>query len=312
MKKLVLLLGAFALIGCGEKKVTGDGSASGNLDATVKKFTKAFEDENWKVCASIMLPEALKEMGGADKFPEVMKASFQAMKEGGMEVVVSGYEATPSNSIVQYSNTQWGSIINTTIPVVLNGEEGVITGCEIAISRDKGETWFLVSGSTKQGQALVAENYPGLYERLPVQKGILKVGEEEIDITGSELASGTPTPSNESAEPSTDTPNSLSDADVERLLKEAVDGDSLEERDDLLYQNNESEPYSGWVKSMRDSGQVRALAQFKDGELDGVNTWWHENGQKKREASYEDGEEVSAKYWNSKGEEVETAEKAAE
>ena len=88
--------------------------------------------------------------------------------------------------------------------------------------------------------------------------------------------------------------------------------EAAEERDDLLYQNNESEPYSGWVKSMRDSGQVRALAQFKDGELDGVNTWWHENGQKKREASYEDGEEVSAKYWNSKGEEVETAEKAAE
>ncbi len=32
----------------------------------------------------------------------------------------------------------------------------------------------------------------------------------------------------ESAEPSGDTPNSLSDADVERLLKEAVDFDRLE------------------------------------------------------------------------------------
>ena len=56
------------------------------------------------------------------------------------------------------------------------------------------------------------------------------------------------------SEESSDTPNSLSDADVERLLKEAVDMESLEERDDLAYQDNK--PYSGWVKGMRDSGQA--------------------------------------------------------
>ena len=44
-------------------------------------------------------------------------------------------------------------------------------------------------------------------------------------------ASENPTASIESAEPSGDTPKSMSDADVERLLKEAVDLGSLEERD---------------------------------------------------------------------------------
>ena len=88
---------------------------------------------------------------------------------------------------------------------------------------------------------------------------------EKSSSEGSESASEKPTASNESAEPSadtakpppaetpvaespseepSDTPNSLSDADVERLVKEAVDSDSLEERDGLYYQNNE--PYSGW------------------------------------------------------------------
>ena len=177
---------------------------------------------------------------------------------------------------------------------------------------------------------------------------------------------------------------STGDPKIDQALKEAVERDSLEERDGLYYQTNESEPYSGWVKSMRDSGQVQGLAQFKDGELDGLNTWWHENGQKKREATFKDGkmdglqtswykngqkraegtiedgeldglgtmwhengqkagevtykdgkqdgratawhengqkqaeatfkdgEEVSGKYWNSKGEEVETAEEAEE
>ena len=128
---------------------------------------------------------------------------------------------------------------------------------------------------------------------------------------------------------------SLSDADVERLLKEAVDFDSLQERNDqegneVYFQPNESEPFSGWAKSMYDSGQVKGLGQFKDGnqvglftvwrengqkegertfkdgKRDGLTTTWHENGQKSAEKTYKDGKRVSAKYWNSKGEEVET------
>jgi antitoxin component YwqK of YwqJK toxin-antitoxin module len=85
---------------------------------------------------------------------------------------------------------------------------------------------------------------------------------------------------------------SLSDADVERLLKEAVDFDSLEERDDLYYQVNESEPYSGWVKEMWDSEQLRSLGQAKDGKRDGLYTLWNENGQKRWDRTFKDGEFV--------------------
>ena len=178
---------------------------------------------------------------------------------------------------------------------------------------------------------------------------------EKSSSEGSESAGEKPTPSNESAEPSVDTakpppaetpvaespsgepsesPNSLSDADVERLLKEAVDGNLLQERDGLLYLSGESEPFSGWAKSMHDSGQVEVLGRLKDGKRDGPYTSWHENGQKESEqpmkggekhglfrgwhengqkgaeVTFKDGEQVSAKYWNSKGEEVETEEEA--
>ena len=160
---------------------------------------------------------------------------------------------------------------------------------------------------------------------------------EKSSPEGSESASEKPT-----AEPSADATQEtekplthpLSDADVERLLKEAVDFESLEERDGLFYQNNE--PFSGWTKKMSDSGQVQALGQLKDGKtdglvmgwyengqksaeqaykdgmLDGPVTMWHENGQKAVEGTWKDGEEVSAKYWNSKGEEVETFQEALE
>ena len=128
---------------------------------------------------------------------------------------------------------------------------------------------------------------------------------------------------------------SLSDADVERLLKEAVDVDSLEVRnDDLFYQGDK--PYSGWVKEMyyyvsgqanflqrvkdgkidgpqigwHETGEKRAEGTFKGGKSDGPWTYWHENGQKLGEVKYKDGELISERYWNSKGEEVES-EKAA-
>ena len=186
----------------------------------------------------------------------------------------------------------------------------------------------------------------------------------------------------ESSDSASEESNSLSDADVEQLVKEAVDRDSIEERDGLYYQTNESEPFSGWAKSMYDSGQVQALAQFKDGKQDGLftvwdengqkmaetihkdgeldglwtswhengqkrgegtykdgkrngpatswhengqkdregtykdgkpdglGTMWHENGQKMNESTYKDGELISEKWWNAKGEEVETEEEA--
>ena len=127
---------------------------------------------------------------------------------------------------------------------------------------------------------------------------------------------------------------SLSDSAIDKALEEAVEYDSLQERNDLYYQVNKSEPYTGWVKSTYDSGQATELGRFKDGKQDGPYiTWhengqkegegtfkdgkpdglctgWHENGQKAAEATFRDGEMVSAKYWNSKGEEVETEEEA--
>ena len=84
------------------------------------------------------------------------------------------------------------------------------------------------------------------------------------------------------AEPSADT-------DVERLLKEAVDVKSLEERNDLYYQPNESEPFSGWVKQVADSGYVRGIGQCKDGKPEGLAISWYENGQKSVEVTYKDG-----------------------
>ncbi len=40
---------------------------------------------------------------------------------------------------------------------------------------------------------------------------------------------------------------------------------------------------------------------FKDGESDGLQTDWYENGQKEYEETYKDGESISEKRWNKDG-----------
>ena len=57
-----------------------------------------------------------------------------------------------------------------------------------------------------------------------------------------------------------------------------------------------------------DNGQKREETTFKDGRQNGIVTYWHDNGQKKAEVTYQDDKQISGKYWNSKGEEVETVE----
>ena len=93
----------------------------------------------------------------------------------------------------------------------------------------------------------------------------------------------------------------LSDANVERLLKEAVDWDSIEDRNGLSYQPNESKPFSGWAKSMYDSGQVEFLGQFKNGKHDGPYMSWYENGQRLLEIHWRNGKLVSASVWKPDG-----------
>ena len=66
-----------------------------------------------------------------------------------------------------------------------------------------------------------------------------------------------------------------------------------------------------WVQ-WDENGQKWMEQNFKDGKSDGLWTVWHENGQKQFEENWKDGKlvEGSEKYWNSKGEPVDSLEEA--
>ena len=66
-----------------------------------------------------------------------------------------------------------------------------------------------------------------------------------------------------------------------------------------------------WVV-WHENRQKAVEANYKDGKEEGLETQWHENGQRGIEKNYKDGKlvEGSAKYWNSKGEPVDSEEEA--
>ena len=197
---------------------------------------------------------------------------------------------------------------------------------------------------------------------------------EKSSPEGSESASEKPTPPSEDVKPSADSPEPLiSDADVERFAKDAMDieaarppadyngwtkivsGGRLRElmqwkngkpdgpsamwhengqkslettnkdgKQDVLetewHENGQKKSEETWKDGKADgpatmwheNGRKQAEGAAKDGKPDGLWTMWHENGQKQAEATFKDGEQVSGKYWNSKGKEVETREEAFE
>jgi antitoxin component YwqK of YwqJK toxin-antitoxin module len=55
-----------------------------------------------------------------------------------------------------------------------------------------------------------------------------------------------------------------------------------------------------------ENGQKEVKINYKDGKQHGLSVFWHKNGQKKAEINYKDGTPISEKFWNSKGEEVDS------
>ena len=64
--------------------------------------------------------------------------------------------------------------------------------------------------------------------------------------------------------------------------------------------------YDGFWTMWYEKGQKNSELNFKDGKPDGLTVSWHENGKNRTEINYKDGTVISSKYWNSKGEEVDS------
>ena len=113
---------------------------------------------------------------------------------------------------------------------------------------------------------------------------------------------------------------------------DGVNRDKIEYRlDNLYYLKGSDTPYTGKIfeewsgqqrvetsyidgkldglsESWHENGKKASEVNYKDGKRDGVSVEFHGNGQKWREVNYKDGKlvEGSEKFWNNKGERVDS------
>jgi antitoxin component YwqK of YwqJK toxin-antitoxin module len=94
--------------------------------------------------------------------------------------------------------------------------------------------------------------------------------------------------------------------------RQLVYRDQAEKREGIWYRKGSDAPYTGKIISLYENGQPMNEGKYKDGKLHGLTVWWHENEQKKLKENYKNGRPVkgSQKYWNSKGEPVDSIEEA--
>ena len=107
--------------------------------------------------------------------------------------------------------------------------------------------------------------------------------------------------------------NKLSNKDnefISSIAKLGVNRDELEEREGIIYLKGSDTPYTGKFFVLRKNGQKGGEANFKDGKYDGLWVAWHKNGKKGAEKNFKDGKLISEKYWNDKGEPVESERQA--
>ena len=96
----------------------------------------------------------------------------------------------------------------------------------------------------------------------------------------------------------------------EKPKLEGVNLEELEVREGISYFKDT--PYTGksyqlWYNS---NGQKQRERNYKDGKAIGLAVGWHKNGNMMSEKNWKDGEKISEKWWNSKGELVDSFEEA--
>ena len=66
----------------------------------------------------------------------------------------------------------------------------------------------------------------------------------------------------------------------------------------------------GLAVKWHENGQKAVENNWKYSKQEGLAVGWHENGLKAGESDWKDGKKISSKYWNNKGEPVDTYEEA--
>ena len=81
-----------------------------------------------------------------------------------------------------------------------------------------------------------------------------------------------------------------------KLRSEGIDWNELEFREDIAYLKGSDTPYTGKYFAFWNNGN-KNKGNYKDGKEEGLQTYWHKNGQKKVEENYKNGKQDGLTVW---------------
>lgn len=165
-KVLFIVLASIFIMGCGNE-------AENNLNGSLDRYKSCMEDQDYITMASMALPGYIEGIGGADQFVRLMKAIPGILAQQGMKADMSKMEFGSPSKIVTY-NDLCASVIPTTLPMEVRNIEGVITGSIVALSEDKGQTWFFLEGNN-EGKTVLADTVPELLHRITLPNPSLTI-----------------------------------------------------------------------------------------------------------------------------------------
>jgi antitoxin component YwqK of YwqJK toxin-antitoxin module len=75
------------------------------------------------------------------------------------------------------------------------------------------------------------------------------------------------------------------------VCSKSINSQQLQDREGLVYEVNDAEPYTGKLVVFHENGQKREERNYVDGKAQGKQEEWYEDGQKWSEKNYLNGKE---------------------
>jgi len=135
-----------------------------NLKSSAQKMGQLFIEKNYSQYVKYVHPKILKIFGGQDKMIEGLKKSLKRMEEEGF--TINNVTIGEPSKIIS-TNPELQSVVPQLLELKTKDGRLVSTSYLIAISKDKGKTWYFIDTGGKTFEQLKSV-FPSLNNKLVI------------------------------------------------------------------------------------------------------------------------------------------------
>lgn len=151
---------------------------STRLSSIVERYNNAYKAKDYITMVSYMLPAVVEEIGGTKEVVQLLRTATAQLEQQGFRITELKFDGP--GPIISHEDVVM-SVVPTTTPVSIQGEEGELHSSILAFSADGGATWYFIEGSD-EGRMHIADVAPSILQHLPIPPPTLVLGSGEDRI----------------------------------------------------------------------------------------------------------------------------------